>query len=112
MTKVVVNLTPHTITVMNDEGNIIKEFPSEGLARLSVKTVRGKSIVIDGVEIPTSYSEFGEVEGLPKPTYGVYYIVSSLIAGRYPLRADLLIPNESIRDEKGRIIGCKSLGRI
>lgn len=109
----VVNLTPHDVNVMDEEGNTLMVFPSEGIARLLTQTVHHEPFVLDdGTKIPTSSTEFGEVQGLPEPADGVVYIVSSLIAGYYPLRGDLYIPNESVRDDKGRIIGCKSLGRI
>lgn len=55
---------------------------------------------------------FGEVEGLPETQEGTIYVVSSLVAQRVPNRTDVFIPNESVRDDQGRIIGCKSLGRI
>lgn len=111
--KNIINMTPHDVVIMDENGNTVKVFPSQGVARLSVKTAHGKPIIMDdGTTVPTSYSIFGEVEGLPEEKDDTIYIVSSMIAGRYPQRNDLFIPNESIRDDKGRIIGCKSLGRI
>ena len=38
--------------------------------------------------------------------------VSSLVAARCNDRTDVFIPNEPIRDAEGRIVGCKSLGRV
>lgn len=38
----------------------------------------------------------------------IYYIVSMLVKQANPDRTDLLTPNESVRDDKGRIIGCRS----
>lgn len=109
----VVNLTPHEITIMDNEGRVIKRFPSDGIARLSTRTVHCKPFVMDDrVIIPSSKTVFGEVENLPDPEEGTIYIVSNLIAQANPDRRDLVIPNESVRDEKGRIIGCRSLGRI
>lgn len=73
------------------------------------------------VTIPLTGTTYGAVEGLPAPLSkddprnlhgGVGYIVSSLVASRVPNRPDVFIPNESVRDDKGRIIGCKSLGHI
>ena len=108
-----VNLTPHAITMMDDNENIICIIePSGTLARVSVRTERTETLDFDGVKLATSKSVYGEVEGLPEETDGVAYVVSSLVAQRVPERNDVFIPNESVRDEKGRIIGCKSLGRI
>lgn len=101
------NLTPHDITLFVGDKTIV--IPASGrLARVSSRTETvGK---IDG--IPITETVFGEVEGLPAPEDGVAYVASSLVAGRVPERSDVFIPNESVRDKDGRIIGCKSLGRI
>lgn len=103
------NLTPHTINFVSPEGHPIMDIEPEGtVARVSVKTETvGK---IDG--IPVTKSVYGDVVDLPEPEDGTIYIVSALVAGRVPERDDVFIPSESVRDEKGRIIGCKSLGHI
>lgn len=102
-----INLTPHDITIVRPDRNILI-LASGSLARVSAKTETIGEL--DG--IPVTETVFGEVEGLPAPKDGVAYIVSSLVAGRVPERSDVFIPNESIRDENGGIVGCKSLGRI
>lgn len=108
-----VNLTPHAITLMDDNENIIFVIePSGNIARVSVRTERTETFEINNMEIATSKSVYGEVENLPEAEEGVIYIVSSLVAQRVPERSDVFIPNESVRDDKGRIIGCKSLGHI
>jgi len=111
--KELVNLTPHAINMMDDDANVICVIePSGTLARVSVRTERTETLDFDGVNLATSKSVYGDIEGLPDETDGVAYVVSSLVAQRVPERNDVFIPNESVRDEKGRIIGCKSLGRI
>lgn len=102
-----VNLTPHAITLITGNGNRVIE-PSGTVARVSVETATVDSI--DG--IPVTQSVFGEVENLPEPKENTIYIVSSLVAQRVPEREDVFIPNESVRDEQGKIVGCKSLGRV
>ena len=106
MTKIV-NLTPHAITLFKGEETITIE-PSGIVARVSTRTVRVGDV--DGIAITST--EFGEVENLPDSENGTIYIVASLVAQRVPERTDVFIPNESVRDDKGRIVGCKSLGRI
>lgn len=102
------NLTPHDINLVLSDGQVVT-FPSEQpVPRVSSKTVSDGNI--DGY--PLTRTEYGEVENLPEPEDGVYYIVSALVAGRCPNRTDLVIPNEQVRDDKGRIIGCRSFGRI
>lgn len=108
-----VNLTPHAITMMDDNENILLVIePSGNTARVSVRTERTETLAFDDVVLATSKSVYGSVEGLPEIEEGVVYIVSSLVAQRVPEREDVFIPNESVRDDKGRIIGCKSLGHI
>ena len=109
MERKLVNLTPHAITFVNDNTDpILVVEPSGAVARVSTRTETIGSIA----GIPVTQTVFGEVEGLPDPKDGVVYIVSSLVAQRCADREDVFIPNEPIRDDKGRIIGCKSLGRI
>ena len=107
--KKMINLTPHSISFIDENGNIIVTIePSGSLARVSVsKEVVGS---LDG--IPIKQSTFGEVEGLPGPEDDTIYLVSSIVAARVPDRADVFIPDDSVRDEGGRIIGCRSLGHV
>lgn len=103
------NLTPHAITFVDSKGKEIKVVePSGNIARVKATTVTTGEV--DGIPITTT--QYSEVEGLPEATEGVIYIVSSLVAQRCKGREDVFIPNESVRDTEGRIIGCKSLGRI
>lgn len=108
-----VNLTPHSVNLIAEDGTSYEVKPSGKLARVTARIVSIGTIEIEGgFTMPHTVTEFGVVEGLPAPEDGVLYIVSSLVAGRVPDRKDVVIPNESVRDEKGRIIGCKSLGSI
>ncbi|MCD3245247.1 hypothetical protein G8S21_04695 [Clostridium botulinum C] len=102
---VILNYTPHTVNIIDSEGNKIQDFPSQGEARCQQTTTTAGMIG----NIPITSTSFGEVTGLPEETEGTYYIVSRLIRQALPVRNDLLVPNDMIRDEVGRIIGCKSL---
>lgn len=99
------NLTPHAINIVDSEGRNIKTIEPSGLARVAAVTVAIGEV--DG--IPLTRTEFGEVEGLPEPEDGTVFIVSALVKQRVPNRHDVVIPNELVRNEKGVIIGCKSL---
>ena len=106
----IINLTPHDINICLDGGLTI---PASGeCARVAATTVVTDHIMVDGVRIPITRTQFGEVEGLPAPQEDTLYVVSSLVATACPGRDDLVIPNEAVRDDKGRIIGCRSLGRV
>lgn len=121
----IINLTPHEINIhipnvwdmeglpnleMNvDHGITTVTIPASGtIARC--KTERKVIGNIDGIQITSTV--FGEVEGLPEPKEGVVYIVSSLVAQAAKDRTDVFIPDDTVRDEQGNIIGCRSLGRI
>ena len=107
--KQLINLTPHAIVFVDETGAVMKTVePSGKLARVSTRTVKTG----DWDNLPITETVFGEVEGLPEPEPGTIYLVSSLVAQRCKGRSDVFIPNESVRDANGRIIGCKSLGRI
>lgn len=104
-----INLTPHAINFVGaDNAPLVTVEPSGTLARVSCETV----VIGEEGGIPITTNKYGEVEGLPEPKEDTIFIVSALVAGRVPHRSDVFIPNEAVRDEKGRIVGCKSLGRI
>lgn len=97
----IINLTPHAINVVG-----VVEIPASGLvARVAMRTEMAGKIA----GVPVSRTEYGQVENLPKIKF-VFFIVSQMIRAAAPDRADLLCPAELIRDEKGNIVGCKSLG--
>ena len=103
----IINLTPHAVTFVTESGNTVIE-PSGTVARVSSHT----EVIGDIDCIPVTRTVFGEVENLPVGVGGAVYVVSSIVAARVPNRDDVFIPNDSVRDDCGRIIGCRSLGRI
>jgi hypothetical protein len=123
--RTIVNMTPHPIHFLDENGEIKRTFPPEGLARLKAVTV-DTGISIDGCRVTTT--EFGTPEGLPAEELvnltgsnadeldggeigpKTYYIVSQLIKSANPNRLDLLVPAEVVRDAEGRILGCRSFG--
>lgn len=66
------------------------------------------------VHHPVRSASYGSVVGLPDPEPDTWYIVSlatALAAALATGRNDLLVPYDQIRDEDGRIIGCRELAR-
>ena len=102
-----VNLTPHEINIYSGE-ELVKTVPASGtVARCSQREeVLGK---IDGIFITKQV--FGEVYGLPDQEEGVAYIVSRIVEEALPMRDDLYIPGPMVRDENGRVIGCRGLSK-
>ena len=99
----VVNLTPHSINIV---GGPTFE-PSGQIARISSTNESAGEVVINGETIPLITQQFGEIVGLPQEKEGTMFIVSGLIFSNSD-RKDLLVPGEQVRDEQGRVIGCKS----
>ena len=99
----IVNLTPHSIILCG------KTIEPSGLARCETSSI--KIGEVNGIAINRRF--FGQVSGLPEPQDDVFYIVSSIVAQAVRgLRKDCLVVDETIRDEAGRIVGCKSLARV
>lgn len=102
-----INMTPHEVNILNADNSLFLTIPPSGKqARLAVSTVEAG--VVNGVRL--SKTVFGEVQGLPEQVENTYIIVSQLVKNGQPDRTDLLVPAEVVRDLKGNIIGCKSLG--
>ena len=105
------NLTPHTVTIMlytiDGAGEQIIYMPTGVIPRLSTKTIQVGAV--DG--IPLTSTVFGEVQDMPDAVQDVYLIVSRMVLAALPNRSDLLVPNELVRNDKGMIIGCRSLAK-
>lgn len=113
--KKILNLTPHPVTVILEGGMHITIPASGTVARVSQK----ETIVSQLGSIPIVRVEYGKVEGLPKPEDVDYVIVSTMVASALAQspewKGKVLVPNSGpttlgvVRDEKGNIIGVKSL---
>lgn len=109
----IINLTPHTITIVDGTNNPVLTIPASGsLARCKASTVTTGSVTINGIEIPVTETVMGEVTGLPDEVEGTVLVVSLAVAKAVPNRRDVLVPNESVRDANGNIIGCRSLAHV
>jgi hypothetical protein len=118
-----INATPHSITLVSRRGveqdskkqflaeaeavEILREIPpSVILARVSMVNLPAEEIDSIAVESVT----YGEIEGLPEPQEGVYYVVSRLVAAAAAKigRVDCLAPGALVRDKSnpGTILGC------
>lgn len=108
-----VNLTPHPIGLVDQENQPILTVETTTVARVSAQTTTVGYFRINGVTVPRTHTVYGQVEGLPDPTPGTIYIVSGMIVSALAQqgihRDDLLVPGQQVRDEQGRVIGCRSL---
>lgn len=106
------NLTPHTVSVVAEDGSVKAVFPSEGIARASQTAEHVGEL--DGIELVSM--RFGATEDLPAPEDGTYYIVSVITANAAKAEgrttSDLVITADPVRDDSGRIIGCKRFALV
>lgn len=106
----IINLTPHSVNVIGDDNSVVITIEASGnVARCSQTIDIVDTINVNNIAIPVSSSSYGEVVDLPAPQDDTYYIVSRLVMSACPNRQDLLVPNDLVRDEAGRVIGCRSL---
>lgn len=75
-----VNLTPHEIKL--NDGTVIS--PSGKIARVSSRFTNFDADKVCSVE-------YGEIEDLPEPTIGVFYVVSSIVLAATD-RKDVVAP--------------------
>lgn len=112
-TTQLVNLTPHTINLVAEDGTQLLSLESQGVARVAATTEVVGQLQVGEVVVPQTHTTFGEVEGLPEQAPGVGYIVSNMIisalAQQGVRRDDLFTPGMQVRDDQGRVIGCRSL---
>lgn len=105
----IVNLTPHTINIINGDKNVAIA-PSGNIARVASSTEQVGEVEVAGMIIPVTVSKFGDVVGLPEPTEGTIFVVSGMVAGQVS-REDVFSPGEQVRNDAGQVIGCKTLSR-
>lgn len=123
----IVNLTPHEINI---NGEIFP--PSGQVARVEEKTEIVRSISVDGIKVPIIKKIFGKVQNLPEPTCCIcgapackeghkynndhfaeetIFVVSLLVAQAVS-RSDVLAIGETVRNDKGQVVGAKSLAVV
>lgn len=116
MTKKVVNLTPHNITIVMDSGKV--DIPPSGtVVRVTTVDTPKGTVNIDGIDVPVITTTFTTVDGLPDPQPDTIYLVSTIVLSQLKqlgiVRDDLFAPDTSptgaVRNDAGQIIGVKRL---
>ena len=105
----VVNLTPHKVVVMDEDRNELHTYPASGEV-LRLATIELGTQNYPDVEVPVELVEYHHLMNPPKKIPGTWYLVSLPCALAYP-RDDFLVPFLELRDDQGRIVGCRMLGR-
>jgi hypothetical protein len=110
-----VNLTPHDINVVNENGEVLLTVhPSGTVARCSEQVKKLGDIAVDDgkgsfVTMPLIHKTLRKVTDLPEPQEGTLYITSLAVAKAVPERYDVVVPGEAYRDKSGRIVGTIAL---
>jgi hypothetical protein len=110
----IVNLTPHDLNLMpqGPDGPVVTIPPSGQVARCAVDRVQVDTVTVGGISVPVNETWFGEVYDLPDPQPDTIFVVSALVAQAVPERKDVYITDDAVRDEQGRIIGCRALAHV
>lgn len=85
-----INLTPHEIIVADSEGHFLETIPTE---KISARVHMSQRLIGTVNGIPVYKTVFGNVENLPDPQDGVFYIVALPVQLASPDRDDLLRPD-------------------
>ena len=103
-----VNLTPHTLNVVDRNGKIHNIEPSGIVARVTTS----KMMVGSTDNFSFTAEVTGNVVDMPEPQWLTLYIVSRVVATQLMDRTDVLVPGDFIRDEAGNIVGCNGFSMI
>lgn len=106
-----INLTPHPLTLIT-EIETMNIPPEPTPARCAEDVQDGVDFRIGHAFVPVRRVILGEVTGLPAPRASTLFFVSRPVAEARPDRSDLVIPFDLVRDDTGRIIGCRELARV
>lgn len=111
-TYTIKNLTPHEVVMCDEAGKEVAKYPSMGVARAEFKDVPAGEVC----GFPVVRKEFGPTVDLPEPTEGTYYLVSLTTAQAAKAEGrttdDLLMTANLVRDDAGRVVGCKAFSRL
>jgi hypothetical protein len=105
------NCTPHPIHLLLGVNTRVTIPSAVQSARVEVSRTKiaDLSLAALGVEHnATIYrAAYGQVSGLPPAEEGLFLVVSRMVAEASPHRTDLLVPEDTVRDEEGNIVGCR-----
>ncbi len=105
--KNVVNLTPHIVSIVKNDGTVIKFPPSGTIARVFTDYVTRGSL--NGIDLVDTV--LGGVFDLPPPRRHTTYIVSRMVLNASHKRWDLVVPHDLIRGHNGEILGARCFAR-
>jgi hypothetical protein len=110
MNTTFVNLTPHDVNIVDNDGNVILIVPAcDKPLRLIEK--RDSVGDINGIPLSRVSYEIDSATPLPNADTDTFYIVSRIVAEMFK-RNDFIVPDQTVRNDKGQIIGCKGFAFV
>jgi len=109
-----VNLTPHDVHLYVGEAKVATFEKAASPARASQSAKAVGEVNVEGHLIPIVSVTYGDLQDVPPVKDDTMYIVS-VIAGQAMLasgRTDFLIVHDTVRDDKGQIVGCRGFARL
>lgn len=111
----ILNLTANNVNIHLTSGQVhtIEPQPTPARAQMNRMSTETVPLSLSSQHIPVTQVELGKVEYLPPEEPGITLIVSRLIL-EHPdtaSRKDLVCVDRAIRDQEGRVIGCKGFSR-
>lgn len=115
MKKQIINCTPHDVSIIDENGDIVVTYkPEPTPARCRKVHIK---VDLEGIDNLASgrtkvHRTVTVIDNLPAPKENVFYIVSKYAAVTAINRFDLLVPFGVIKDTNGNKIGCRKLGFV
>lgn len=108
-----VNRTPHELNVQREDGSFLNIPASGTIARVGQKEKIIDSL--EGINITQQYFE-RYVSGVPEYQGPfTFFIVSRIVASALAEAGrtnDILVPGPAVRDDNGKIIGCRGFSQL
>lgn len=108
----VINATPFEWNIFGSgpvSAGPVFTYPASGKVARIIVTELGTS---QGPEIWYESIGYGEIEEIPEPEDGTYYIVSLAVALAGRRRGDLFAPYKKLYDTDGKLLGCRYLQKV
>lgn len=107
-----INLTPHTIRIIDTDMVVHEINPSGTVARVETVETEEVPVVVDGAKFSVTSRTMGAVSGLPDPNGTSIFLVSSMVLDAIQGRHDVFAPDTgktAVRDERGLVWAVVSL---
>lgn len=118
LTTRIINCLPHDAHLLVGDGRAVTIKQSGMVARVNERLSAPVTLTVatdDGavsISVECRTRALGEVVGLPGRAPGMLYLVSTMVADAASYRDDLVVPGDLVRDEAGKVIGCRGLYRV